>query len=80
MGRRSEMKAPRYVHGYLDRHGKSRWYFRRPGFKKTALPGLPWSPAFMAAYEAASAGQAIDIGASKTKPGTIRAWFLISIP
>src|SRR5215203_1796749 len=73
MGRRSEMKAPRYVHGYLDRHGKSRWYFRRPGFKKTALPGLPWSPAFMAAYEAASAGQAIDIGASKTKPGTIRA-------
>src|SRR5690349_9990214 len=67
------MKTPRYVHGYLDRHGKARWYFRRVGFKKTRLPGLPWSPEFMAAYEIASAGQPIEIGASRVRAGTIRA-------
>ena len=39
------------------------------------LPGLPWSPSFMAAREAALEGEAprIDIGASRTKPGTINA-------
>ena len=67
------MKAPRYVHGYVDRHGKARWYFRRAGFKKIALPGLPWSPEFMAAYEAAKAGQPLEIGSKKVKPGTMRA-------
>jgi len=38
-----------------------------------ALPGLPWSPEFMAAYEFAAAGQPLDIGSKRTKPGTIRA-------
>jgi hypothetical protein len=28
---------------------------RRRGFKRVALPSLPWSPEFMAAYEAALA-------------------------
>ena len=39
------------------------------------LPGLPWSPSFMAAREAALDGEAprIEIGASRTKPGTINA-------
>ena len=41
-----------------------------------ALPGLPWSPVFMSAYEAAMAGQpvpmtALPIGSSRTKSGTI---------
>jgi hypothetical protein len=67
------MKAPRYVHGYFDRHGKARWYFRRAGFKKVALPGLPWSPQFMAAYENAAAGQPLEIGSKRVKPGTMRA-------
>jgi len=67
------MKTPRYVHGYIDRNGKPRWYFRRAGFKKTALPGLPWSPAFMAAYENAMAGQPPEIGAARVKAGTMRA-------
>ena len=67
------MKTPRYVHGYVDRHGKARWYFRRRGFKKIALPGLPWSPAFMAAYESALAGLPLDIGSKRIKPGSIRA-------
>src|SRR4051794_7923573 len=69
------MKKPRYTHGFIDRHGKARFYFRRPGFKSIALPGMPWSPTFMAAYEAALSGESkpVDLGASKTKPGTIGA-------
>ena len=70
------MKLPRYVHGYLDRHGKARHYFRRRGFKKVPLPGMPWSPEFMAAYQAALAGvtaTTTEIGASRTKPGTLNA-------
>ena len=68
------LKYPRYVNGFIDRHGRPRFYFRRRGFKKIPLPGLPWSPEFMAAYEAALAGQdRIEIGAGQTKPGTMRA-------
>jgi integrase len=66
-------RPPKYVHGFLDRHGKPRFYFRRAGFRRVPLPGLPWSPEFMAAYEAALKGEAaaIEIGASRTKPGSV---------
>ena len=40
---------------YLDRHGKIRRYFRRPGCRSVRLPGLPGSIEFMAAYQAALA-------------------------
>jgi hypothetical protein len=73
MGQHLMRRAPKYVHGFIDRHGKPRFYFRRRGFKKVPLPGLPWSPEFMAAYEAALAGQPLGIGSSRVKPGTIRA-------
>ena len=73
MGRRAQMKAPRFVHGYIDRQGKPRFYFRRPGFRQIPLPGLPWSPQFMAAYGTAMAGQPAEIGIARIKPGTIRA-------
>lgn len=67
-------RPPKFVHGFVDRHGKPRWYLRRRGFKQAPLPGLPWSPEFMAAYEAAMAGQPREpIGAGRTKPGTISA-------
>jgi integrase len=66
-------RPPRYVHGFLDRHGKPRFYFRRAGFKKSPLPGLPWSPEFMAAYELVIAGQPAAIGADRVVPGSIRA-------
>jgi integrase len=69
----SRMKLPRYIQQYIDRHGKARWYFRRAGFPRIPLPGLPWSPEFMAAYELALAGQPIEIGSKKIKPGTMRA-------
>jgi hypothetical protein len=63
------------THAYIDRHGKPRWYLRCRAFKSIPLPGLPWSPEFMAAYEAAWAGQGPrqEIGASRTRPGSISA-------
>lgn len=68
------MKLPRYVHGFVDRHGHARHYFRRRGYKQVTLPGVPWSHEFMAAYEVALNGtQPIVIGASRTKSGTIDA-------
>jgi integrase len=64
-----------YVHEYRDRHGKLRRYFRRPGFKRIALPGVPGSDEFMTAYQLAIAGQPprVEIGASRTSPGTVNA-------
>jgi hypothetical protein len=66
----------KFVHRFRDRHGKTRHYFRRPGCKTVALPGLPGSAEFMAAYQAALAGHSaprIEIGAARTKPGTVAA-------
>ena len=75
MGPHLMRRPPKYVHGLIDRHGKPRFYFRRAGFKKVPLPGLPWSGQFMEAYEQAIAGQpaSLDVGAKHTKPGSIRA-------
>ena len=56
MGQRVMRRPPKFVQGFLDRHGNPRFYFRRAGFKRVPLPGLPWSPEFMAAYENALAG------------------------
>jgi len=67
-------RPPKYVQGFIDRHGKPRFYFRRSGFKTVPLPGLPWSPDFMAAYDVAkAAGERPAIGQRRTKPGTVAA-------
>ena len=66
----------RYVHSFVDHNGHPRHYFRRLGYKRVTLPGLPGSTQFMEAYQAALAGQTAprhDIGASRTVPGTINA-------
>jgi integrase len=47
----------KFVQQFVDRHGHPPHYFRRPGFTRRALPGLPGSPEFMAAYTEAMAGQ-----------------------
>jgi enterobacteria phage integrase len=47
----------RYVDHFVDRHGKARFYFRRPGGKRIPLPGLPGSREFMGAYTAAFDGK-----------------------
>jgi hypothetical protein len=67
------LKYPRYVNGFVDRHGRPRFYFRRRGFKKIPLPGLPWSPEFMAAYERALAAPKGGIGINRSKPGSVSA-------
>ena len=73
MGRGLMRRPPKFVHGFIDRHGKARWYVRRKGYAKVPLPGLPWSPEFMEAYQRALEGQPEPIGAKRTVPGTMRA-------
>src|SRR5215831_14973953 len=72
-GRRMTRIKLEYVHEYIAR-GKPYYYFRRRGFKRVRLPGLPGSAEFMAAYQQAlSASQPKEIGASRTRPGTVNA-------
>jgi enterobacteria phage integrase len=61
-----------YVKAYTDRHGKVRRYFRKPGCKPVALPGVPGSVEFMAAYQAAL-GERAPIPASRLGEGTVAA-------
>ena len=67
----------KYVNAFANRDRKDkrvRYYFRRRGSKAIPLPGLPGSEEFMAAYAAALAGLPdVEIGASRTLPGTINA-------
>jgi integrase len=67
------LKLPPYVHAFVDRHGKARYYFRRLGFKRVPLPGLPYTTAFMEAYALAKDEQPAQIGSSRARPGTISA-------
>jgi integrase len=63
-----------FVHEYVDRHGHPRRYFRRKGYKKVPLPGVPGSEEYMAAYAKALAGaQPIAVGANRTKTGSLGA-------
>src|SRR5262245_7079065 len=74
MGPRVMRRLPKFIHGFIDRHGKPRFYFRRAGHKKVRLPGLPWSPEFMAAYqEALEDAPRLNIGATRSRPGTVAA-------
>jgi integrase len=70
-----KMKKPQYVHGpWLDKKtGLPYCYFRRPGFPRVPLKGLPWSPSFMAEYEKAMSGARTAIGAGRVKPGSVAA-------
>jgi hypothetical protein len=68
------LKLPRFVHGFIDRHGKPRFYFRRRGLKQVALPGLPHSTEFMDAYQAVlGTEQRTEINARRTVPGSVNA-------
>jgi integrase len=62
-----------YVHTFRDRHGKVRHYFRRPGYKRIALPGAPSSTEFKAAYAAALSGHKLEIGEGRSLSGTVTA-------
>jgi integrase len=64
-----------HVSAFRDRHGKVRFRFRRKGSRTVYLPGVPGSPEFAAAYAEAAAGvtSKLEVGASRTAPGTINA-------
>jgi enterobacteria phage integrase len=57
MGRRGLRMRLRYVQAFTDRHGRERYYFRRPGCPRCALPGPLGSPEFLAAYNATLANE-----------------------
>jgi integrase len=69
------------LHQFVDRRrggAKARFYFRRDGFKRVPLPGLPGSAEFMSAYTAALAGASpVVIGARRLKAGSIAALITI---
>jgi hypothetical protein len=67
------MKLPKYVQAWVDKEGRAHHYFRRAGFPRVRLPGLPWAPQFMAAYEQAMHGPALVVGVKRTKPGSVHA-------
>jgi integrase len=69
------MRPPlRYVQSFVDRKsGAVFHYFRRPGFKRVRLPGLPGSREFMAAYQDALDQPQTEIGAKRTRSGTVSA-------
>jgi integrase len=66
-------KLPKYVQAWVDGDGRAHCYFRRPGYPRVRLPGLPWSPSFMAEYEKAMRGPRAAIGAGRIKPGSVAA-------
>jgi hypothetical protein len=62
----------KYVQTFTAR-GRRFYYFRRPGSPRIRLPGVPGSHEFMKAYEAAlDDGPRLEVGSSRTRPGTMR--------
>ena len=78
---RAMRRPPKYCHHKQDRQGgPGFWYFERRGFPRVRLPGLPWSPEFMTAYEAASKDKPLAIGAGNVQSGSIGALVAPSLP
>src|SRR5262249_3227787 len=65
------MKLPKYVQAWVDAEGRPHCYFRRRGFPRVPLKGLPWSPSFMAEYEKAMPGARTAIAASRVKAASV---------
>lgn len=59
------------VQRFIDRHGRLRFYFRRPGYKRVPLPGPYGGREFIAAYHSAVEGKPAPVGAGRTIPGSI---------
>jgi site-specific recombinase XerD len=65
----------RYVQAYADRHGRQRYYYRRPGYPRVALPGEPGSKAFAEAYEDARTQKPRRIGEDRIEHGSF-SWLI----
>ncbi|ADP71979.1 integrase family protein [Rhodomicrobium vannielii ATCC 17100] len=66
-------KAPPYCHWKTNGRNFGCWYFERPGYPRVRVPGLPWTPEFMAVYEKATKAKPAEIGASRTVPRSLGA-------
>jgi integrase len=66
-------KLPKYVQAWVDHEGRPHCYYRRPGYPRVPLPGLPWSPEFMLAYDDAKKAVPEPIGAKRIRPGSVAA-------
>lgn len=62
-----------YVKAYRDRHGKWRYYFRKRGMPRVALPGEPGSTEFLEAYQAAKDGPRMVPASPKAPTGSFGA-------
>jgi integrase len=60
----------KYLHRTKNRHGKYYYSFRKKGHKRMAIPGVPGSAEFVAAYESALG---LSISEKKIKPGSVSA-------
>src|SRR5262245_54479043 len=63
----------KYVQEWVDGEGRVHRYFRRRGYPRVPLPGLPGSLEFMTAYQVALAGPRVAIGAGRVKSGSVSA-------
>lgn len=63
-------RLPKYCVEDIDRHGNVRIYLRRKNAPKVRIHGTPWTPAFMAEYQAALGGDAPAPGPRRTEPNT----------
>lgn len=69
-------RLPKYVSEFVDRHGKVRVRFRRKGQADHYFSSIPWTDDFMMEYRSCldrEAAPAIQVGISRTKPGTFNA-------
>jgi integrase len=62
----------KYVQAWV-REGRAHHYFRRPGFPRVRLPGLPGSTEFMAAYQEALGSAPEPVGAKRSTAGSLSA-------
>lgn len=62
-----------YVQVFKDRHGKPRHYYRRKGFARVAIPGVPGSSEFMAVYASCGTPSAPVEPRSRLQPRSINA-------
>lgn len=62
-----------YIQAMTDRHGRPRYYFRRAGYARRALPGAPGSEEFMAAYGEALKPREGGAGQERAPAGSMSA-------
>jgi integrase len=63
----------RFIQAWVDGEGRAHHYFRRRGFERVRLPGLPGSAEFMAAYQQALGSAPEPVGSGRSKPGSVAA-------